>query len=135
MKPKSLDSASQFQPRQLVCLEHEYTFLYGEVIQVIPERKLCWVRPLMLAIMTENIDGDELSNYLPLKTQIDLRLEADLILPLDLFRLAIDTEILPLLVRLENSDRSSETQLTARQQLHHFIKRICQSHREIFQNS
>ena len=129
MKSKSLSSASQFQPRQLVCLEHERAFLYGEVIQVIPKRQLCWVRPLMLAIMSEKTDG--LSSCWQLATLVDLRLEADLILPLDLFRFAIDTEIMPLLVRLETLDSSSETELTARQHLHHFIERICQSHREL----
>ncbi|MBE9166898.1 hypothetical protein IQ238_04895 [Pleurocapsales cyanobacterium LEGE 06147] len=133
MKPKSLDSQSQFQPRQLVCLEHDRTFLYGEVIEVISNRQLCWVRPLMLAIMSENIEG--LSSYWQLETQIDLRSGADLILPLNLFRLALDTEIIPLLVRLENLHNSSETELIARQHLHRFIEQICQSHREIFQNS
>lgn len=133
MKPKSLGSTSQFQPRQLVCLEHEHTFLYGEVIQVIPKRQLCWVRPLMLVMMSENSDG--LSSCWQLASQVDLRLGADLILPLDLFRFAIDTEVIPLLVRLEKLDNSSETELTARQHLHRFIEQICQSHREIFQNS
>lgn len=133
MKPKSLGSASQFQPRQLVCLEHEHTFLYGEVIQVIPKRQLCWVRPMMLAIMSENIDT--LSSYPKLEKQVDLRFGSDLILPLSLFRFALDTELIPLLVRLGNLDSSSETELTARQHLHHFIERICQSHREIFQDS
>jgi hypothetical protein len=83
----------------------------------------------MLAIMSEKTDG--LSSCWQLATLVDLRLEADLILPLDLFRFAIDTEIMPLLVRLETLDSSSETELTARQYLHHFIERICQSHREL----
>ncbi len=122
MKPKSLSSAPQFQPQQLVCLEQERAFLYGEVIQVIPERQLCWVRPLMLAIAPENLHGSE--NCWQLATLVDLRLEADLILPLDLFRFAIDTEIMPLLVRLETLDSPSETELTPRQYLYHFLERI-----------
>jgi len=133
VKPKSLGSTSQFQPRQLVCLKHERAFLYGEVIQLIPKRQLCWVRPIMLAIASENLDS--LESCWQLATLVDLRLEADLILPLALFKFAIDTEIIPLLVRLENLDSSSETESTARQHLHHFIERICQSHRELFQNS
>jgi hypothetical protein len=87
----------------------------------------------MLAIASENLDS--LESCWQLATLVDLRLEADLILPLALFKFAIDTEIIPLLVRLENLDSSSETESTARQHLHHFIERICQSHRELFQNS
>jgi hypothetical protein len=131
VQPNSLNSASQFRPQQLVCLEHEHTFLYGEVIQVIPQRKICWVRPLMLVIMSKN--NDTSSSCQQLHTPIDLRWESDLILPIDLFRFAIDTEIIPLLVQLENLDNFSKTKLTARQHLHHFLKQICQAHREIFQ--
>lgn len=38
---------------QIVCLEHQNSKLYGEVIQLIPHRKLCWFRPLCLLISAD----------------------------------------------------------------------------------
>lgn len=38
---------------QIVCLEHQSSNLYGEVIQLIPHRQLCWFRPLCLVIGAE----------------------------------------------------------------------------------
>ncbi|MEN9566364.1 MAG: hypothetical protein RLZZ69_1560, partial [Cyanobacteriota bacterium] len=38
---------------QIVCLEHQNINLYGEVIQLIPHRHLCWFRPLCLVISAE----------------------------------------------------------------------------------
>lgn len=35
---------------QIACLEHDHKNLYGEVIQMVPRRKLCWFRPLCLVI-------------------------------------------------------------------------------------
>jgi hypothetical protein len=37
-----------FTPHQIVFIEHQGTRLYTEVIQVIGDRQLCWVRPLVL---------------------------------------------------------------------------------------
>jgi hypothetical protein len=38
---------------QIVCLEHQSSNLYGEVIQLIPHRQLCWFRPLCLVIAAD----------------------------------------------------------------------------------
>jgi hypothetical protein len=38
---------------QIVCLEHQSSNLYGEVIQLIPHRQLCWFRPLCLVISAD----------------------------------------------------------------------------------
>lgn len=35
---------------QIACLEHQNNNLYGEVIQLVPSRQLCWFRPLCLVI-------------------------------------------------------------------------------------
>ena len=43
-----------FKVSQIVCLEHQNNCLYGEVIQLIPKRQLCWFRPMCLVI--PNID-------------------------------------------------------------------------------
>lgn len=73
---------SPFYPNQIVCLPCQNHFLYSEVIQVIPERQSLWVRPLWLVF------GNNLSS-------IDVHGSSDLILPIDLFRLALDTEVIP----------------------------------------
>lgn len=33
---------------QIACLEYQQDRLYGEVIQLIPDRQLCWFRPIYL---------------------------------------------------------------------------------------
>ena len=38
---------------QIVCLEHQDSTLYGEVIQLIPRRSLCWFRPMCLVISND----------------------------------------------------------------------------------
>lgn len=82
-----------FQAYEIVCLELESTRLYGEVIQVILPRQSCWVRPLMMA---ECPDPDWTTPDL-----YDLRQGADLVLPWQWFRPALDTEVIPLLIQLE----------------------------------
>jgi len=47
------DSLPSFAPYQIVCLEHQQSYLYGEVIQVIESKNLCWMRPLLLAVFRE----------------------------------------------------------------------------------
>ncbi len=80
---------------QIVCLEHGDQIFYGEVIQVVESRQLCWVRPLALAPIPtpENYFGGK-------APWIDLRQTADVVYPLCLFRPALDTEVLPLLSQL-----------------------------------
>ncbi len=46
-----MTQSSQFQPRQILCLEHGQSRLYAEVIQVVPDRPVCWLRPLILEII------------------------------------------------------------------------------------
>jgi len=118
-----MDFTCDFQPRQIVCLEHEATRLYAEVIQVVESRQVCWVRPLLL--------GEFSSSYPPLEPQLsDLRPSADLLWPLALFRPVIDTEVLPLLVQLLASEPQTEREPVAQQQLHQFIHQVWQFHQE-----
>lgn len=119
-KISSFSSATEFEPAQIVCLEQNNTYLYSEVIQVIVKRQLCWVRPLMLFGDSEEI--------------IDLRLGADLLLPISLFRLAMDTEVIPLIVRLDTNAFNHNGDYN-RQQLDRFIRQIWQANRDIFQAS
>lgn len=112
-----MDSVPQFRPRQIVFLECGTTRLYGEMIQVIPARSRCWVRPLMLARRGAN----------GLEEFYDLRQSADLVWNLSLFQPALDTEVIPLLAQLQGSDGSATADPTARQQLNRFLKQMWKS--------
>ena len=86
---------SQLQASEIVCLEHQGVCLYAELIQVLPARQRCWVRPLLLSVSTSSADVDphEPSVY-------DLRTGADLLWPLGFFRPVVDLEVIPLLTQL-----------------------------------
>jgi hypothetical protein len=92
-----------FQPSQIVGLEHETSCLYAEVVQVIESRQNCWVRPLMLVFWSE---ATQMQNSLAtMAARYDLRHDSDLLLPLTLFRVALDVEVLPWLADLYIDDR------------------------------
>ena len=116
-----MDFTHDFQPRQIVCLEHEGTRLYAEVIQVVESRQVCWVRPLLLVAFT---DFKYPSIAPPL---YDLRPSADLLWPLTLFRPALDTEVMPL-VQLLVQEPPLESDSAAQQQLNQFLYQVWQAH-------
>ncbi len=117
-----MDFICDFQPRQIVCLEHESTCLYAEVIQVAQSRPVCWVRPLLLV--------EFLSNYPSFKPLVyDLRVTADLVWPLALFRPALDTEVIPL-VELLASEPQPDRAPVAMKQLNQFIHKVWQAHQK-----
>ena len=112
-----MNMTQEFQPGQIVYLEESDTRLYAEVIQVVLERQLCWVRPLLLEINF----GDE--------SQItDLRGASDLLWSISLFRPALDVEVITLISQVLREEPKAE--LTAnfcKQQLHEFINRVWQT--------
>lgn len=121
----------QFQPHQIVYLEHETTRLYAEVIDVVTSRQVCWVRPLMLVVATSE------QNLLPFATAEDLNLYnlrqgSDLLWPASLFRPALDTEVIPLLVQLDCPDAQLVNNLEARQQLNVFVRQVWQAYKSAF---
>lgn len=116
----SFGSVPQFKPSQIVCLECKDTRLYCEVIQVVTWRQLCWVRPLILAEISED------SSSMPSNTLVDLRMTSDLFWPTNLFRSALDTEVIPLLTQLELLNYRAEEVRDASWQLHHFIHQFWQ---------
>ncbi|MCT7950200.1 hypothetical protein NG798_10415 [Ancylothrix sp. C2] len=118
-----MQSASKFQAKQIVCLEHQNTYLYAEVIDIIETRQMCWGRPLLLA-----------SGELPIL--YDLREGADILLPLTLFRPALDTELIPLLVQITTvEDRPVDSAKIAHRQLRAFIQQVWQDHPNNFSSS
>ncbi|NJL90070.1 MAG: hypothetical protein HC916_09960 [Coleofasciculaceae cyanobacterium SM2_1_6] len=110
----------QFQPRQILCLEHEQSKLYAEVIQVVPDRPVCWLRPMIL-----EVEMSQLKTY-------DLRLSSDLLLPPSLFRPALDTEVIPLLGQINSAEFNLEEAQNAHHLLRDFIRKIWQQYREVF---
>ena len=107
----------EFKHLQIVCLEQENTYLYSEVIQVVEKRDLCWVRPIALVLRYDN--NREIENI------VDVRGTSDLLLGTRLFREALDTEVIPLLLGIEPSDLLITASDGARAELHKFIERIC----------
>lgn len=113
---------NEFRASQIVYLKHLNTSLYARVIQVVAERQLCWVRPLMLAIAPEELlsDSDQ-------PEVIDLRMSSDLLWPIDLFEPAVDTETISLLIQLKTIDFANFDEDRARACLHRFIQGFWQS--------
>jgi hypothetical protein len=120
-------SAIEFKTDQIVCLDfpreklgqRDNSYLFAEVIDTIEISARCWVRPLAIA------------RYNPKSFELeflhDLRDAAQLILPTDLFRYALDTEVLPLISELFRPDKDSTLTLDAKQALHTFIADLYRS--------
>lgn len=111
----------KFKTDRIICLDSPRErlgkaanlHLFAEVIDTILISSRCWVRPL--AIARSNPENFELE-FLH-----DLRDTSQLILPLNLFRYALDTEVLPLISELFHPDRDSIQSENAQQALHQFI--------------
>lgn len=109
-----------FQPGQIVSLEHDTKRLYAEVIQVVVSRQLCWVRPLLLVVA--------FIEEPPLIT--DLRDASDLLWSINLFKPALDTEVITLLSQIFAKEPKHELDFDAKQQLNQFLHQIWQAHKE-----
>ncbi|MGB3402594.1 MAG: hypothetical protein WBA77_07875 [Microcoleaceae cyanobacterium] len=121
-----MNHPSHFQPQQIVGLECQNTCLYAEVIQVVTLRQMCWVRPLMLVEIDPSFEAVQ-----PFRILSDLRQGSDLILPVSLFRAALDTEVIPLLMQLDaHPDKTA--QVGAHKDLQAFIRRVWQVSPEVF---
>ena len=131
-----MDSVPSFQPCQIVCLEHEDFRLYGEVIQIVQERQVCWVRPLGLIVLTAD-PADSLTWQERFTAGAfvlhDLREGADLLWPASLFRPALDTEVMPILMQLYNAEIQTKPDRTARQKLNSFVQEVWQANANVFQ--
>ncbi|NJR66550.1 MAG: hypothetical protein HC772_16505, partial [Leptolyngbyaceae cyanobacterium CRU_2_3] len=114
-----------------------------EVIQIVEERQLCWVRPLALADAPNEADP-QVQAAIPCTIKCalyDLRQGVDLLYPLSLFRSALDTEVVPVLMALdspepqteENGITSLDLSQIAHRQLQTFLRHLWQAHPEAFQ--
>lgn len=132
VKQGAISPINDFQPRQIVCLEHETTRLYAEVVEVVASRPICWVRPLMLVVSPE--DNHPLTEFSSEQFKVyDLRQGADLLWPTSLFRAALDTEVISLFVELENSNTLKQDQdLDTHKLLSGFVRQVWQAYRSAF---
>ena len=120
---------SNFQPFQIVCLEHANSRVFAEVVQPIHASQRCWVRPLMLAVNpATSVEAAECQVY-------DLRQGADLIWPVALLNAVLDTDFLPLLSKLHQGKALELTAGSARYWLMDFVKQSWQTHPQLFQTS
>lgn len=127
-----MDLLADFEIYQIVCLEHQHTCLYAEVIQVIKARQICWARPLILSMLPTNPPA-----LAPEPEQeprlYDLRQGVDLLWPISLFRSVLDTEVIPLLTWLQNHTNNSQVPaIVARYQLNQFVRQVWQAYPEAF---
>ena len=118
------DNLEAFQPCQIVYLEHHNRRLFAEIIQVLPDRGRLWLRPLMLGIWSSD---DDASFWDPPSELYDLREGADLVWPIAGFRLALDTEVIPLLMQLETLSKTPEHPILAHRQLRNFVNHVWQA--------
>lgn len=116
----------EFQPHQILYLESGGARLYAEAIQIVKSRQLAWVRPIMLA-SASSVDP----SLAP--TLYDMRNGADLLWPIALFRPALDTEVIPLLVQLEVHQTDKLGPPPAAQQLRAFVEQVWLDHQNVFQ--
>ena len=107
------------QPGQIVSLEHGDKNLYAEVIQFVVSRQLCWVRPLFMVTLIQES---------PLIT--DLRDVSDLLWPANLFRPALDTEVITFLSQVLAKEPKTEPDSMAKQQLNQFIQQLWQAYQD-----
>lgn len=107
-----------FRPQEIVYIENNGFRLFAEVIQTIPDRNRCWVKPLALATYAD----------FQFRLLHDLQECAQLILPIDLFRSALDTETFTVIMELFQLEKmpivDPEITSICRQALHYFIRNI-----------
>jgi hypothetical protein len=125
VKQASFGSTYKFQPSQIVYLEHANTRLYSEIVEFIESRQVCWVRPLMLAVPLSLESPETWTLY-------DLRLGADLLWPASLFFPALDTEVIPLLVQLNDLNTEAVDSSDAHKQLSGFVRQVWQAYKNYF---
>jgi hypothetical protein len=127
-------SATPFVPNQIVCIESDRSWLFGEIVQHVTARQQCWVRPLVLAIAVDPLARLETIGGTGWEWH-DLREGSDLLLPERWWREALDVEVMPLMALLYQAEDKPVVgpprDQVARQQLHGFVRQVCQAHAAI----
>jgi hypothetical protein len=141
---------AEFQPGQILYLEHQQARLYTEVIQVVAARGICWVRPIALVVdvgdrSVEDKDTQHFANLEGIAgfeqvNLYDLRQSSDLLCPSSLFTPALDTEVISILatlntpkIELETDSTSSAKDNYLHSQLQNFIWQLWSAYPKAFQ--
>ncbi|MEM1392525.1 MAG: hypothetical protein AAF757_19775 [Cyanobacteria bacterium P01_D01_bin.116] len=111
-----MEIKANFQAGQIVFLEYKDDRLYAEVIQVVVERNLCWVRPLLL--VSQECESQQVN---------DLRSTSDLLWSINSFQPALDTQVIELYSQILIKEPKPELAQTAKQKLHQFIRQLWQA--------
>lgn len=111
-----MEIKENFQAGQIVFLEYRQSRLYAEVIQVVVERNLCWVRPLLL--VNQEYEAPQVT---------DLRSTSDLLWSKNWFQAAVDTQVIGLYSQFLSKEPKPELSQKAKQQLHQFIQQLWQA--------
>lgn len=125
---------TKFQDGQIIYLQHETMRLYAETIQIVNTRKLCWARPLALIQLSDEPDSDRHKSLI----LHDLRQGSDLLLPISLFQIALDTDAIPVITQLNAPKANLSTELLldgnhpAFLLLQTFVHQVWQAHSEEF---
>jgi hypothetical protein len=114
-------SVIEFKTDRIVCIDKDNLHLFAETIDTIAIDDRCWVRPLAILQGRGYASARSNSESFNLEFLHDLRDAAQLILPADLFRDALDTEVLPLISELFHPDRDSPKSTNAQRVLYRFI--------------
>ncbi len=128
-------ASGTFHPAQILCIDHKQMHLFVEVIQIAEARPLCWVRPLFL---TMSLDIGQIPVAMATRIEDsqeeiqDLRGGVDLLLPIRLFRPALDTEVIPILTLLSSPKLEPGNEQTAYQHLQSFTQSLWKTHPEAF---
>jgi hypothetical protein len=116
-----MHKSQNFQLGQILFLENGDTRLYGELIQIIPDRGLYWVRPLFLV----DSETEIVSN---------LHNVSDLLWRSDLFEAALDTEVIQFFTQGSTNQSKLELDTTKRKSFEQFIQSFWQSSQEQIDN-
>lgn len=123
---KQQETNCLFTTNQIICLEYKTTCLYGEVIQLIPRRRMCWFRPIYMTKGSTTEDcSPEVIPFLELES-------ADLLWPISLFRPAWDTEVIDLLTKLGDRQKSEEIQQSSSKYLQQFVTEVWTANQDKF---
>lgn len=122
-----------FRPYQVLCIEHQDQHFYSEMIQEITLRQSYWVRPLALKV-EKKLPSKHLYTQTDSTAFYDLRGQSDLILPSALFRAALDTEVVQLLVSIDAANCCNEGDRPVHRLLRDLIVELCQSYPSAFEN-
>lgn len=134
-------------PSQILYLQQDTQRLYVELIQIIRDRNIGWLRPLCLCtpIMDKALKDAQASHHsLAIVSDVsssaqfdkqvacdgvtfnlqDMRQSADLLWPLAQCHIVLDIEAIPILSALEPTPTAGQEMGDARRSLNHFMTKI-----------